>query len=70
MMQQGQLFGESGEPVVISAAPESAATLRAEDYLESRDNLMLLLNQWLAADWIRALDVALEIGRASCRERV
>lgn len=59
MMQQGQLFGESGEPVVISAAPESAATLRAEDYLESRDNLMLLLNQWLAADWIRALDVAL-----------
>lgn len=59
MMQQGQLFGEGDAPAVISTAAVSAVVLRAEDYLTSRDNLMLLLNQWLAADWIRALDVAL-----------
>ncbi len=59
MMQQGQLFGEDNLQPVISATQTTAPQLDIADYLASRDNLMLLLNQWLDADWLRALDVAL-----------
>ena len=59
MMQQGQLFGEDNPQSVISATQTTAPQLDIADYLASRDNLMLLLNQWLDADWLRALDVAL-----------
>ncbi|NLD00029.1 MAG: exodeoxyribonuclease V subunit alpha, partial [Gammaproteobacteria bacterium] len=58
-MQQGQLFGEDNPQPVISATQTTAPQLDIADYLASRDNLMLLLNQWLDADWLRALDVAL-----------
>ena len=55
MIQQGELFGEEVMPVGV----EQIERLTAEQALSSRDNLYLLLQDWLDAGWIRALDVAL-----------
>lgn len=55
MIEQGQLF--AGDAEMPDAADLSApATI---DYLAERDSIMLLLNDWQALGWIRALDVAL-----------
>lgn len=57
MMQQGQLFGEDVEPPATVSLTQNR--LNAEQYLADRDGVVLLLNHWLEADWIRSLDVAL-----------
>lgn len=59
MMQQGQLFGEESEPLATNVIATAEPSLNIENYLADRDGLLMLLNRWLDAGWIRALDVAL-----------
>ncbi len=59
MMQQGQLFGEESEPLTTKVIATAEPSLNIENYLADRDGVLMLLNHWLDAGWIRALDVAL-----------
>lgn len=55
MMQQGQLFGDT-LPTADVHTPEAK---QIHILLDSREALLTLLDEWLVAGWIRALDVAL-----------
>lgn len=62
MQQQGELFDNDLQPLqqaTVAGSVSVGLQLNAENCLASQEGMLQLLNSWLDAGWIRALDLAL-----------